>query len=138
MKLRIKETSEVFNNNLINELNSLEIANGHSKTSYELIKQYESIIKQFDIGDVISFRCQAGTDSFRKINNNYHCWESSIAPWYDIKEQSDYDVAEWLASRGNIAREPIVLGTDVNIDKEGEKAKNWSVNNKNDFSFIKR
>lgn len=138
MKLRIKETSEVFNNNLINELNSLEVANGHSKTSYELIKQYENIIKQFDVGDTISFRCQAGTDSFRKISNDFYGWESSIAPWYDIKEQNDFDVASWLASRGNIARGPIVLGTDVNIDKEGEKAKNWLVNNKNDFSFIKR
>ena len=46
MKLRIKETSEIFNRNLINELNSLEVANGYSKTSYELIEQYENIIKR--------------------------------------------------------------------------------------------
>lgn len=138
MKLRIKETSEIFNRNLINELNSLEVANGYSKTSYELIEQYENIIKQFDKGTVISFERDAGTDSFRKVNNDFYCWESSIAPHYRIIKQNDFDVASWLASRGTIERGPIVLGTDVNIDKEGEKAKNWSVNNKNDFSFIKR
>ena len=129
---------EVTDKDLINDLNNLEVVNGYSKTTYELIKQYENILKQFDVGTVISFKCQAGTDSFRKVNNDHFSWESSIAPWYDIKEQSDYDVASWLATRGNITRGPIISNTDVDIDKEGEKAKDWSLNHKNDFSFIKR
>lgn len=131
----IKESSD---KELIDELNALEVVNGHSKTSYELIKQYENILKQFDVGTVISFPSDAGTDTFRKVSNDYFCWESSIAPFYDLKEKSSYDVGEWLSSRGNIARGSIVLGTDVNIDKEDEKYTNWAINNNRNFSFIKR
>lgn len=131
----IKENS---NKELIDELNALEVVNGHSRTSYELIKQYENVLKQFDIGTIISFPSSAGTNTFRKISTDYLCWESSKAPFYDLKEQSSYDVGDWLSSRGNIARGPIVLGTNVDIDKEDEKYTNWAINNNRNFSFIKR
>ena len=134
MKLRINESN---NSVLIKKLNKLDIGYGHSETTYELTKQYEVILKDFDINTVISFKTDAGTDTFIKVSNDYIGWQALISPHYDLKDKSTYDVASWLASRGNMMRGPIKLGTDIDIEKEAEKAYKYSISNRPRFNFIK-
>ena len=134
MKLMIKESNS---SDLIQQLNDLEVGYGHSKTSYDLVKQYEKLLKDFDVNTIISYKTSAGTDTFIKVSDDYFGWQQSTAPFYELKEKSVFDIASYIASRGNLMRSSIRLGTDVDVDLENGKYINWRRNDNSNFSFIK-
>lgn len=101
-KLSIKESIE---SNLIDELNSLDIYKGDRATTYEAIKEYESVLNKFPEGTVIGEDWDAGPCYFRKSDKGW--WDQLISPHYDLKTLPAFDTARWLAGRGNWCKKPL-------------------------------
>lgn len=90
---------------LVDELNSLPVRAGDSKTSYEDVKEYEAVLNKIPEGTRLTLETVAGTDVFEKlVNNKYGEWSMSISPHNEPHDRSAFDVARWLAARGNLAR----------------------------------
>lgn len=117
-KLSIKESTE---SNLIDELNSLDIYKGDRATTYEAIREYESVLNKFSEGTVIGEDWSAGPCYFRKVDKD--CWDQLISPHYDLKTRSTFDTARWLAGRGNWCKKPLWIGDMITFESIASKEK---------------
>ena len=98
-----------LNESLINDLNNLPHEPGMKKVSYELIKEYQNILRQYPVGTVLIHNIDAGEERFTKIEDGeYGAWEHFRAPWKVTQWINEFDMAHWLAGRSNITRSEII------------------------------
>lgn len=119
--MKIKKLNESH----INKLNNLPSERGISKVSYELIKEYQNILKSYPVGKILRHRIDAGEEIFTKIEDGeYGWWEHHRAPWGDKQRISEFDMAEWLAGRAVISRSDIIEENlnDMKIKKLNESS----------------
>lgn len=117
-KLSIKESTE---SNLIDELNSLDIYKGDRATTYEAIREYESVLNKFPEGTVIGEDWSAGPCYFRKVDKDR--WDQLISPHYELKTLSTFDTARWLAGRGNWCKKPLWIDDMVTFESIASREK---------------
>lgn len=112
IKLYITESSK---ESILQELNNLPIYKGMRGIPYESIKDYERVLKQFSNGTVIGEDWDAGDCYFRKVDDNW--FEELRSPFYELKELTTFDIAHWLAGRGNWCKKPLWLDTEETFNK---------------------
>lgn len=122
-----------LNESLIDDLNGLpqEPGEKYNKSSiYDLVKEYQNILKQYSIGTVLTHNIDAGTEKFTKIEEGeYGFWEHLRMPWGVSQKTSEFDVARWLACRANITRGKI-------IQEKLNNMKIQKLNESNDSKYI--
>ena len=122
-----------LNESLIDKLNSLPQEPGvkYNKSSiYEVVKEYQNILRQYPIGTVLTHQIDAGTEKFTKIEDGkYGFWEHLRMPWGVSQKTSEFDVARWLACRANITRGKI-------IQEKLNNMKIQKLNESNDSKYI--
>lgn len=112
LSLENKQLNESTDISLVDKLNSLPKAYPNTAKSkpfadYELIVEYEKILKQFSIGTTLTHKIDAGTEKFIKTSDGW--WDHFRAPWKNINKRTSFSVGKWLANRGNISRGKIEL-----------------------------
>lgn len=102
----------------VKELNGLGTSKGISKVKYEDIKEYEKVLQKFPVGTKLSHKMDAGTEYFEKTGDGDMgiTWKHTRAPWNKTDNVSAFDVARWMAGRGNISRGSIDVAKAADIE----------------------
>lgn len=122
-----------LNESLIHALNNLpqEPGKNYDRSSiYDVVKEYQNILRQYPVGTVLTHEIDAGTEKFTKIEDGeYGFWEHFRMPWEVSQKTSEFDVARWLACRANITRGKI-------IQEKLNNMKIQKLNESNDSKYI--
>ena len=107
MRFILNESIDEKFRHLLYTLNSIPVMNGWKLVKYELNKEYEDVLRQFPVGTVLTHHNEAGEETFTKTEDGW--WDHFLSHPPRTHHQSDFDIAHWLAARGNISRGPIEM-----------------------------
>lgn len=107
--------TEGIDDSVLQELNTLPVYKGIGAVTYGDLKTYEDTLSKFSTGTIIAVDWDAGTCYFHKIGPDK--WEELVSPWYDLKTRNSFDIAEWLAGRGNYCKKPLWIDREETFNE---------------------
>lgn len=74
---------------------------------YQVRSDIERILDNMPVGIVLMQDTDAGEERYTKINDKQFGWERLRQPFKDVREQSSFDIAQWLIAPAWVDRGPV-------------------------------